>query len=83
MYGLRVYITPQDIIDKLCDKDKARFNQCIFTDVVREKDGSITIDCVVYDDPDPYIRGDMHRQRYPDKNNSLMLSVDIPKLPTK
>lgn len=83
MYGLRVYITPKDIIDRLCDEDKARFNQCVFTDVARERDGSITIDCVVFNDTDSYLRGDMHRQKYPDKNNSLMLSVDIPKSPTK
>lgn len=74
MYGLKVYITPEDIMDKLCDEDKARFNQCVFTDVTRERDGSITIDCVVFDDPDPYVRGGMHRQRYCDTN----LNVDIP-----
>ena len=79
MYGLRVYITPEDIIDKLCDEDKARFNQCVFTDVTRDKDGGITIDCVVFDDPDPYLKGDMHRQRYCDSN----LSVYIPKLEPK
>lgn len=83
MYGLRVCITPKDIIDKLCDEDKARFNQCVFTDVTRERDGSITIDCVVFDDPDPYVRGDMHRQRYHNEDNNSMLSVNIPKLPTK
>ena len=79
MYGLKVYITPQDIIDKLSDEDKARFNQCVFTDVTREYDGSITIDCVVFDDPDPYVRGDMHRQKYCDGN----LSVNIPRLEPK
>ena len=55
MYGLSVYITPEDIIDKLSDEDKERFNQCVFTDVTRESDGSITIDCVVFNDPDPYV----------------------------
>ena len=79
MYGLRVYITPEDVLDKLSDEDKARFNQCVFTDVTREMDGSITIDCVVFDDPDPYVRRDMHRQRYCDSN----LSVDIPRLEPK
>lgn len=54
MYGLKVYIEPKDIIDKLSDEDKERFNQCVFTDVIREADGSITIDCVVFNDPDPY-----------------------------
>lgn len=78
MYGLRVYITPEDVMDKLCDEDKARFNQCVFTDVTRERDGSITTDCVVFDDPDPYVR-ERYRQRYCDAN----LSVDIPRLDPK
>ena len=78
MYGLKVYITPEDIIDKLSDEDKTRFNQCVFTNVTREMDGSITIDCVVFDDPDPYVR-EKHRQRYCDSN----LSVDIPRLEPK
>lgn len=63
MYGLKVYIKPEDIINKLSDADKARFNQCVFTDVTREADGSITIDCVVFDDPDPYVAA-KHRQKY-------------------
>lgn len=78
MYGLSVYITPEDIIDKLCDEDKARFNQCVFTDVRKELNGSITIDCVVFDDPDPYVR-EKHRQRYCDSK----LSVEIPRLEPK
>ena len=48
MYMMKVYITPEDIIDRLSDADKKRFNQCVFTDVTRDKDGSITIDCVVF-----------------------------------
>jgi hypothetical protein len=79
MYGLKVYITPEDIIDKLCDEDKARFNQCVFTDVTKEGDGSITIGCVVFNDSDSYLKGDMCRQRYCASN----LSVDIPKLEPK
>lgn len=75
MYGLKVYITPEDVMDKLCDEDKARFNQCVLTDVTRERDGSITIGCVVFNDSDSYLRGDMHRQRY----CGGKLSVDIPR----
>ena len=55
MYGLKVYIAPEDIVNKLSDEDKERFNQCVFTNVTRERDGSITIDCVVFNDPDAYI----------------------------
>ena len=79
MYGLRVCITPKDIIDKLCDEDKARFNQCVFTNATREGDGSITIDCVLFNDNEPYLKGDMHRQRYRDSN----LSVYMPKVEIK
>ena len=61
MYGLQVTIEPSDIIDKLSDEDKARFNQCVFTDVLRNRDGSITIDCIVFNDPDSYVR---HKHRY-------------------
>ena len=63
MYGVRVYIKPQDIIDKLSDEDKERFNQCVFTDVTKGVDGSIEIDCVLFDDPDPYVVA-KHRCRY-------------------
>ena len=80
MYGLRVYITPEDVMDKLCDEDKARFNKCMFTDVTRERDGSITIDCVVFNDSDQYLRGGMHRQRY---GENTELTVDIPTLEPK
>ena len=83
MYGLRVYITPEDVLDKLSDEDKKRFNQCVFTDVTRERDGSITIDCVVFNDPDSHLRGDMHRQRYCCDCKNPALSVNVPKLPTK
>ena len=79
MYGLRVYITPEDIMDRLCDEDKAKFNQCVFTDVTRERDGTITIDCVVFNDPDPYV-GYTHRQRY---GENTELTVNIPMLDTK
>jgi hypothetical protein len=78
MYGLKINITPSDVMDKLSDEDKARFNQCVFTNVIRECDGSITIDCIVFDDPEPYVR-ERHRQRYCDSN----LSVDIPRLEPK
>lgn len=63
MYGLKVYITPDDIIDKLSDEDKARFNQCVFTDVTKEVDGSITINCIIFEDTDPYVVA-KHRQKF-------------------
>lgn len=63
MYGLKVYITPDDVISRLSPEDKKRFNQCVFTDVEKEKDGTITIGCVVFNDPDPYVQK-QHRQKY-------------------
>ena len=63
MYGIKVYITPEDIINRLSVRDKKRFNQCVFTDVAKEFDGSITIDCVVFHDTDPYVEA-QHRQKY-------------------
>lgn len=51
MYGGNIYVEPKDVLNHLSKEDKKRFNQCIFTDVVKEKDGSVTISYVVfYDD---------------------------------
>ena len=66
MYGLSVYITPEDIIERLSDEDKKRFNQCVFTDITKGRDGGITIDCIVFDDPDSYVK-ERHRQKFFDE----------------
>ena len=50
MYGVSVYIEPKDVLAKLSDEDKKRFNQCVFTDVMKDIDGTITIDCIVFED---------------------------------
>ena len=63
MYALKIYSTPEDIINRLSPMDKKRFNQCVFTDVEKDKDGSMTIGCVVFNDPDQYIQ-EPHRQKY-------------------
>lgn len=63
MYGVSVYIEPKDIIDRLSEEDKKRFNQCVFTDIRRDINGGVTIDCVVFNDPDTYV-GQKHRQKY-------------------
>ena len=75
MYRLSVYIMPEDIIDKLSDEDKKRFNQCVFTDVRRDRLGGITIDCVVFNDPDPYVEA-KHRQKYFGEDSSLLVDAD-------
>lgn len=52
MYGLKVHITPAEVLDKLSDEAKARFNRCVFTDVTRESNGGVTIEAIVFNDPD-------------------------------
>lgn len=65
MYGLSVYIEPKDILEKLSDEDRERFNACVFTDVHRGQDGSVTIDCIVFNDTEPDKKvGRCRRQNY-------------------
>ena len=71
MYGLSVYIEPKDILEKLSDEDKEKFNACVFTDIRREQDGSVTIDCVVFDSSDPNRKVGMHRRQNYFKINPL------------
>ena len=48
MYGVKVYVEPKDILNKLNDEDKQRFNQCVFTDIHKCMDGSVEIDCILF-----------------------------------
>ena len=63
MHGLRVYIEPKDILNRLSDEDRERFNACVFTDVHREQDGSVTIDCIVFNDTEPHEETDIPRRQ--------------------
>lgn len=63
MYALKVYITPADIMSKLSDKDRERFNQCVFTDVSRGMDGSVTVSCVLFNDLEANV-SEQRRQKY-------------------
>lgn len=49
MYMTKVYITPDYIFDKLSDKDKQRFNKCIFTDVRKDANDYIEISCMFFE----------------------------------
>ena len=49
MYMTKVYITPDYIFDKLSDKDKQRFNKCMFTDVIKDGSGNIEIGCMFFE----------------------------------
>ena len=71
MYGLRVYIEPKDILNRLSDEDRERFNSCVFTGVHREQDGSVTIDCIVFDDTEPDKKVGMPRRQNYLKINPL------------
>lgn len=50
MRELKVYITPEDILNKLSDKDKKRFNKCVFTDVTKDTFNSVEIACLLFND---------------------------------
>ena len=53
MYGVSVYIEPKDVLNKLSEEDKKRFNQCVFTDVVKDSyGGGVTIHCILFNDED-------------------------------
>lgn len=71
MYGLSVYIEPKDILNRLSDEDKERFNTCVFTDVHRGQDGSVTIDCIVFDDTEPHKETDRPRRQNYFREGSL------------
>ena len=52
MYTVSFYIKPQDILNKLSEEDKERFNHCIFSNVQKDRDGSLTITCTLIEDRD-------------------------------
>lgn len=62
MYGVKVYITPEDVIERLSDEDKKRFNQCIFTDVEKNVN-EVTINCVLFNDSLPNAKME-YKQKY-------------------
>ena len=49
MYGVSVYIEPEDVINKLSEEERKCFNKCVFTDVVRDPyGGGLTIYCMLF-----------------------------------
>ena len=55
MFGTSVYIEPKDILDKLPEDLKKRFNQCVFTDVVRDSyGGGVALHCLLFNDQDEF-----------------------------
>ena len=73
MYGVSVYIEPKDILDKLSEEDQKRFNQCVFTDIVKDPyGGGITIHCVLFNDQYE-VKESGYRYRY--SNGEIKLEV--------
>ena len=50
MYEVKVYITPDDILNRLSNRDRERFNKCVFTDVAKDTHNGIEISCLLFDD---------------------------------
>lgn len=55
MYGCKVYIKPEDILDRLSEEDKKRFNRCVFIDVSRQVDGTAEMTCLLFNESDEII----------------------------
>ncbi len=52
MYGATFYIEPKDVLNRLSEEDRVRFNQCIFSNVRKARDGGLEVDCVFFNDQD-------------------------------
>ena len=52
MYGATFYIEPIDVLNRLSEEDRKRFNQCVFSNVTMARDGSLEIHCVFFNDHD-------------------------------
>ena len=52
MYAVKFYIEPQDVLNRLSEEDRERFNHCIFSSVDKERDGTLTITCTLFNDKD-------------------------------
>lgn len=50
MHAVKVYIKPEDVLNKLSEKDRKRFDTCIFTDIVKDTYGGIEIECLLLND---------------------------------
>lgn len=50
MHYTKVYIEPSDVLDKLSNEYKEKFNKCVFTDVEKAYDGTVNITCLLLND---------------------------------
>ena len=68
MYGATFYIKSSDILNKLCEEDKERFNRCIFSNVRRVNNDRLEIDCLFINDQDTVSKeSDYYCYKYDDE----------------
>ena len=70
MYGAKLYIEPRDILRMLSEEDRARFNQCVFSDARIAEDGSLEMYCLFFNDQDAT---EWSEQRYKYFNGEIKL----------
>ena len=72
-YAVKVYLTAEDIYDKLSEEDKKRFNKAIITDVTRDADMSVGITCILVNDcpVEPECTNKPCRTKYVDDANVI------------
>ena len=49
MYGVKLYIEPEDIFNKLSEEDKNRFKKCVFDNAEKMPDGTVEITCLLFE----------------------------------
>lgn len=54
MHYVKVFIEPEDVLNKLSEEDKQIFNRCVFTDVEKVPDGTVNITCLLLKNDDEF-----------------------------
>jgi len=67
LYGVKVCIKPEDILNKLSEEDKSRFNRCVFTDV-NKLDDCVEISCLLFNNEINLEKVDERRYRLFEKD---------------
>lgn len=49
MYGVKAWINPEEIFNRLSEEDQKRFEKCAFDEVTINEDGCIEISCLLYE----------------------------------
>lgn len=64
MRYLKFYIQPQNILDRLSEEEKKKFNKCVTLDVRREEDGTVEMTYILFKDEDETIHRPSDQPRY-------------------